>query len=76
MNLHYFAEYICGSRFIYWLLYISWAVNKLPGYTIYTLAGGHGIDQFVSEIEPDLRMYQELMYIDLPFPIQYPIVRA
>ena len=57
--------------------YISWAVlNKLSGYTIYTLAKGHDMDQFVSEIEPDLRMYQELMYIDLPVPIQYPIVRA
>jgi hypothetical protein len=30
----------------------------------------------VSEIEPNLRIYQESMYIGLPFPIQYPIVRA
>jgi hypothetical protein len=41
--------------------FLTPAEKSLSGYTIYSLAKGHDINQFVSEREPDLRMYRELM---------------
>jgi hypothetical protein len=83
-ELALFREIYMWKQVYFYLLFISWAVlntcekrmKNCRDIYIYSHAKGHDIDQFVSEIEPNLRMYQELMQIDLPFPIQYPIVRA
>jgi hypothetical protein len=66
MNMHYVAEYICRSRFMCCLLFISQAVFKTwgkvqSGCAIYSFAKGHDIDIFVSDTEPNLQIYQESM---------------